>query len=130
MGQDSLFGPEDIIHSYTRHEAIEDGVLVDVSQTAREAGVRYPTAVTRRVWDEVVTPSPKAKEWGQDEAGRLWDVVYLFSVAARRTSGQILRYKLHVLLEPPRHKVVELKAVCGPGDEAEPVITIMFPEED
>jgi hypothetical protein len=78
----------------------------------------------------VVTPSLRAKEWGLDEAGRLWDVVYMFSVAARRTEGQILRYKLHVLLEPPRHKVVEPKAVCVPGDEAEPVITIMFPQED
>jgi hypothetical protein len=27
-------------------------------------------------------------------------------------------------------KLVELKAVCGPGDNSEPVITIMLPEED
>ncbi len=28
-----------------------------------------------------------------------------------------------------QHKV-ELKAVCGPGDTIEPVITIMLPDED
>jgi hypothetical protein len=26
--------------------------------------------------------------------------------------------------------LVRLKAVCGPGDRGEPVITIMLPEED
>ena len=28
----------DLIHSYSRQQAIEDGVLVDVTATAREAG--------------------------------------------------------------------------------------------
>jgi hypothetical protein len=42
MGQDSLFGPEDIIRSYTRHEAIADGVLVDVSQTTGKPGSATP----------------------------------------------------------------------------------------
>jgi hypothetical protein len=26
--------------------------------------------------------------------------------------------------------LVRLKAVCGPGDEGEPVITVMMPDED
>jgi hypothetical protein len=26
--------------------------------------------------------------------------------------------------------LVQLKAVCGPGDEGEPVITVMMPDED
>ncbi len=25
---------------------------------------------------------------------------------------------------------VQLKAVCGPGDDGEPVITVMLPDED
>jgi hypothetical protein len=29
-----------------------------------------------------------------------------------------------------REQTVLLKAVCGPGDEGEPVITIMLPDED
>ena len=29
-----------------------------------------------------------------------------------------------------RHVAVELKAVCGPGDKGEPVVTIMLPDED
>jgi hypothetical protein len=29
-----------------------------------------------------------------------------------------------------KQETVTLKAICGPGDTAEPVITIMLPEED
>ena len=46
----NLFSPDDLIHSYTRQQAIEDGVLMDVSETAKEAGVRFPVALTRAVW--------------------------------------------------------------------------------
>jgi hypothetical protein len=27
-------------------------------------------------------------------------------------------------------KLITLKATCGPGDDLEPVITVMFPDED
>jgi hypothetical protein len=44
-----MFGPEDLIHRYTRAGALADGVLVDVSAVAREAGIRFPVALTRAV---------------------------------------------------------------------------------
>ena len=40
-----MFESFDFIHRYTRAEAIRDGVLIDVSATAREAGFRYPVAL-------------------------------------------------------------------------------------
>ena len=43
-----LFGP--VISAYTRAQAIADGVLVDVSEMAREAGLKHPTALTATVW--------------------------------------------------------------------------------
>ena len=39
-----LFG--EVISSYSRAQAIEDGVLVDVSSVAREAGINFPIALT------------------------------------------------------------------------------------
>ena len=45
----SVFG--DVIDVYTRAEAIEDGVLVDVTETAKEAGIVYPTAVTQGIME-------------------------------------------------------------------------------
>src|SRR5262249_50350265 len=46
-----LFGP--VIHSYTRARAIADGVLVDVSEATREAGLTFQIAVTQAFVDEV-----------------------------------------------------------------------------
>lgn len=58
------FEDAEVIFQYTRRQAIEDGVLVDVSEMAREAGIRCPMAVTERVWSEVITPSERAKQEG------------------------------------------------------------------
>ena len=120
-----------LIHSYTRREAIEDGVLVDVSAVAREAGIRYPVAVTSAVWGNYVEVPPDVV--GQDEQGRLWDVLWMFRTAVQRQRGpgsDVVRYSLLVRNDNERPREVELKAVCGPGDDGEPVVTILLPEED
>ena len=125
------FEDAEVIFQYTRKQAIEDGVLVDVSEMAREAGIRYPVAVTARVWSEVIVPSDQARKEGQSEAGRLWDVLWMLRTAiqASRTRGEVIRYG--VLVRDGRQaREVELKAMCGPGDKGEPVVTIMYPEED
>jgi hypothetical protein len=119
----------DVLSVYTRAQALEDGVLVDVSEVAREAGVRFPTAVTRRVWDEIITPDPRARQWGQDEQGRLWDMLWMFRLAARR-GGQVIHFRMSVIMKERQRRTITLKAQCGPGDDGEPVITIMLPEED
>ena len=128
---DSIFGDE-IIHSYTRAQALEDGVLVDVSTTAREAGITFPLAVTARVWSDLVTPDPRAVAWGQSVEGRLWDLMSMlrFTIRASRGGGQVLYFRCIFVLKERQRRTVTLKAVCGPGDDAEPTITVMFPEED
>jgi hypothetical protein len=54
--------------------------------------------------------------------------------AIRGSKGDLceIRFVLHVRNDnregtPP---LVRLKALCGPGDEGEPVVTIMMPDED
>lgn len=129
MTTKALFQPEDIIDVYTRAQAIEDGVLVDVSETAKEAGIKFPVAVTRGVWVEVVEPDVIAKSHGESEQGRLWDVVWMLRVACKTHFGSVINYQIIATKDGRQHKV-ELKAVCGPGDTLEPVITIMLPNED
>ncbi|MFH0980056.1 MAG: DUF6573 family protein [Planctomycetota bacterium] len=41
-----------------------------------------------------------------------------------------LLFKVVFLQAPGRHETVRLKAICGPGDQAEPVLTLMLPDED
>ena len=47
---DKPFDEVELISSYSRAEAIADGQLIDVTELAREAGLRYPTALTAAVW--------------------------------------------------------------------------------
>lgn len=122
-----LFGP--VIFAYTRAQAIEDGVLVDVTEMAREAGLKHPTAVTAAVWAEYVA-IPKGVE-AQDERGRLWDILMMLRFAIQGgAEGNELLYEVLVRNDNTSPQPVKLKAICGPGDSAEPVLTIMLPHED
>lgn len=125
-----MFSDDDIIHIYTRAQAIEDGFLVDVSTTAQEAGLRFPVALTRTVWGQYVEV-PEGVE-GQDEAGRLWDILWMLATAIRgsKAPGDTLNFQLYVRNDNRRPELVTLKAICGPNDDASPCITVMLPEED
>jgi hypothetical protein len=122
----------EVISSYSRAQAIEDGVLVDVSSVAKEAGIKFPVAMTATVWGQYVEV-PEGVGC-QDESGRLWDIVWMFRCAAAKFDGDTLLFKLYVRNHNrerlTRQDLVTLKAICGPGDNGEPVVTIMTPEED
>jgi hypothetical protein len=119
----------DIVYAYTRAQAIADGVLIDVTRYANEAGLRYPTAVTSAVWAAYVAV-PEACPW-QDEAGRLWDILWMLRYAIGRSkSVSVLQFTVLVQNDGRGPREVKLKAVCGPGDDGEPVITVMLPRED
>jgi hypothetical protein len=62
-----------VIFRYSRAEAIRDGVLIDATELAREAGFRYPVALTAAAWHDCVKISPT--DLVHDETGRLWDVL-------------------------------------------------------
>jgi len=122
----------EIISSYSRAQAIEDGVLVDASSMAREAGFTFPVAITDTVWSLYVKVPDGV--FGQDEQGRLWDIlnVLRFDIARRKNEEEndIILFTVLVKNDNSQPKTVKLKAVCGPGDDPKPVITIMLPEED
>ena len=132
---EEFFG--ETISAYSRAEAIADGSLVDVTETAREAGIRFPVAVTRAVWESCVAWDERAQRKAyQDESGRLWDVVWMTMMAIRKATNRgtdRITVELHRIPREGRAttpKLVTLTAYCGPGDEAAPVITIMQPGED
>ena len=104
---------------------------MDVSAAAREAGLKCPVALTAAAWAECVAVPPGVL--CQDEAGRLWDVLTMLRWAVRGGKGgaREVRFGVHVRNDsrdrtPP---LVRLKAVCGPGDRGEPVLTVLLAEE-
>lgn len=121
----------DVIHTYSRADALRDGALTDVTLTAREAGLRLPTAISVGVL-ELVTCDADALG-GQSTAGRLWDVLWMARCAAAGARGaSCVRYQ--VIFAPrtseERRRTCSLVLRIGPGDDAAPVLTICLPGEE
>jgi hypothetical protein len=135
---DSLFQPEDVISSYTRAQAIEDGVLVDVTEWASadkgfHGGFRIPVALTAAVWAQI-EDIPTRLEGLQDIRGRAHDVLWMASLACRRharESGDRLTFRV-IMPTSGRsgHAHKHYVIMVGPGDAGEPVATILLPDED
>lgn len=133
----------DIIYSYTRKQAIEDGILVDVTNytpegekipLVRQYGFTVPVAATRAVY-EMLIGLPEDYDGIQDVTGRLCDIlVCLYN--AIKSNGSSSEFLFNVTARPikssieGKQRTFTLKAHIGPGDNVEPVLTIMFPEED
>ena len=62
-----------MIYAYRRKDALADGVQIDVSEVAREAGLKFPVYLTRTIWKSYVTVPEGVR--CQDEKGRIWDIV-------------------------------------------------------
>jgi len=124
-----------VIDIYTRAQALEDGVLVDVSEWAREYGFFFPVAVKNSVWALIEDPDGM-KCAGQSIKGRGLDVLAMLAMYIRRSQGgSVIRFPVTFATGisqrgGEKRETFWLKSVCGPGDEEEPVITIMLPDED
>ena len=121
----------DVIYTYTRSQAVADGLQIDVTKTAQEAGIRFPVFLTRSVYDLYVTVPPGVT--GQDVAGRLWDIVWMLRVAIQVARTGIKRIPVTLYVRDNHGlRLVRLTATCGPLDLDDPqhAITVMLPEED
>jgi hypothetical protein len=120
------------VYVYTRKQALADGVQVDVTKTAQEAGIRFPVFLTRTVWDAYVTVPPNVT--GQDEAGRLWDIIWMtrFAITRARPGTDRVPVALYFSHDGRTSRLIKLVAQCGPLDidDPSPAITIMLPDED
>lgn len=126
-----MYSDFDVIYTYTRKQALADGVLVDLSRLFPEQCrqlFKFPVACTDSIWaivEATGVEDPQAIIWDilyMSQKGickRIDDTQHLFKVIITGKGGGFGRIKKHTF-----------KAVCHPGDDAEPVITFMLPEED
>jgi hypothetical protein len=132
--EDQPFGP--IIHAYTRRQAIEDGTLVDLmhgepQELVRQAGIKLPVVITAAAFSQAIAPIDGELPPGQDLNGRLWDVLMMLRHAIRTSGGDTDRVQFEIRVwNGTKHETVQLWALVGPGDEGEPVLTIMLQGED
>ena len=123
----------DVVYQYTRSQAIADGFQIEVTKTAEEAGIRFPVFITRGVYEQCVAVPPGVT--GQDESGRLWDLIWMlrFAIIRSRPGTSRLAVALYVRnsnSHPPR--LTKLIATAGAVDidDPAPAITVMLPDED
>ncbi len=113
-----------MIYSYSRQQAIEDGVLVDLSQVdSIKQHWKHSFACTSAVWAII---EEALKQPGQDVAGICHDIATMAKLAIRssQTADQIC---FSVIIISQKHT---MKLHIGPGDTAAPVLTLMLSYED
>lgn len=125
-----IFG--EVIHRYTRAQGIADGVLYDLSETAKGYGFIAPTACTAAVMSILKDCSGA----GQSYEGRIHDLFWMLrcAIKAKPKAGRGNRkdrvsFDVAFIIEN-RRELIHLYAVAGPGDDGELVITIMEVGED
>ena len=107
-----------IISVYTRKQAIEDGVLIDISQHAKGL-FKAPVAITDTAFQMLVD---KFSDFNGFDAQIVFERVMknLFFVAQFSNSPQ-------VFFDVGDFK---FKSIASGGDKGELVLTIMLPDED
>jgi len=128
LAADQPFGP--IIFSYSRAQAIEDGVLVDVTSLAKRLGFKLHTAMTCGV-SEAITAMVRRQRPEDFEKYPL----YRIQAAAFTAMLETLRHQIALQKDAADRldfqcDEVSLWAHVGPGDEGEAVLTIMLVGED
>lgn len=128
----NLFADCDVIHSYTRAQAIEDGFLADLMQNEMldvcRQHYKHPIACTLPVF-EIMRKAVENKKYCNDYAGILHDMLHMSRVHYQ-FHGHTARLFKVIIQGAGRQSVFTFKLVCHPGDSGEPVMTIMLPDED
>lgn len=117
---EDLFG--EAIYTYTRQQAIEDGVLIDLGQTAREY-YKFQVCVTASIWAEIMAA---AVQDGQDLRGIVRDILFMSQRYITKRISQSEHY-FKVVIAGTTH---DYKIMVHGGDFGEAVITILQLNED
>jgi len=118
MSMEEIFG--EVISVYTRAQAHEDGILIDVNDTDAGRLFKFPVSITVALHSAL---SVGAGSEASTYSARLWDV-FMAHVEAKRGGGSDVFFKVMV-----GRRVLALRGNCGPGDDSAPVMTFGFPED-
>ncbi|MBS0216538.1 MAG: hypothetical protein JSR50_12405, partial [Proteobacteria bacterium] len=110
----------EIVSRYTRAQAIEDGALVDVTEQAKRCGFVVPVAMTAALFGD-------CQSWAEDA---VWRLLHFACETIRASSPAKDTDRLSLRLTPFVGTPKTAIAHMGPGDAGEPVVTLMYPDEE
>ncbi len=122
MTTENPFG--ETIYSYSRAQAIDDGVLADLSHVdSIRQHWKHPFACTSAVW-AIIEEALQRPD--QDSSGICHDISTMAKLTIRSTR-EAEQIPFLILITGKKHA---MKLHIGPGDTAAPVLTLMLPYED
>jgi hypothetical protein len=112
----------EVISIYTRKQAIEDGVLTDVTELSKRAGFKLHTVIAEGLMNEVLREAARTER-------EIDTVIYFllklanFKIVNEGSGVDMIKIPL------PWNKQRVFYVHIGPGDDGEAVLTLMFPED-
>jgi hypothetical protein len=113
-----------------RQQAIEAGILIDVTEDAKKLGLTFPITITKPLWDIGIAPLPELSE--QDKAERLRDVLMAFRLrlAGQTTLSPLIDFPAMLALPPGGiPQPIPLFALIQPDEQNRAMATLLLPNE-
>lgn len=113
-----------------RQEAIQSGILIDVTPTAKELGLTFPVTITKPLWDiGIVTNQSLSQE---EQTGRLRDILMAFRLrlASLATISPLIDFPALLAMPPSTvPQPVPLFAIIQPDAGNQANVTLLLPNE-
>ncbi|MBL8038668.1 MAG: hypothetical protein JNN16_14310 [Nitrospira sp.] len=113
-----------------RQQAIQAGLLIDVSTDAQKLGLTFPVTVTKPLWEIGIAPSESISE--EEKAQRLRDVLMAFRlrIASQTTLSPLIDFPAMLALPPSEvPQPVPLFALIQQDEQNRAVATLLLPNE-
>lgn len=113
-----------------RQQAIQAGLLIDVSAIAQKLGLTFPVTVTKPLWEIGIAPSESISD--EEKAQRLRDVLMAFRlrIASQTTLSPLIDFPAMLALPPGEvPQPVPLFALIQPDEQNRAVATLLLPNE-
>jgi len=129
-----MFTQEDVIYSYTRKQAVDDGFQIKLDgkleSLVKEAGFKYPVFITSSLWN-VIERAVANKRHLNDLDGVLWDIFSVLKWAIKRNGTRDTIWFTVKITGAGRKQNFQLVAQIGATDidDPRPAFTIMLPED-
>jgi hypothetical protein len=113
-----------------RQQAIQAGILIDVTADAQKLGLTFPVTITKPLWEIGIAPIAAMTE--EDKSVRLRDVLMAFRLrlAGQTTLSPLIDFPAMLALPPGGvPQPVPLFALIQPDDQNRAMATLLLPNE-
>jgi hypothetical protein len=116
--------------SENRQQAIQAGILIDVTADAKKLGLTFPVTITKPLWEIGIAPLATMSE--EDKSARVRDVLMAFRLrlAGQTTLSPLIDFPAMLAIPPGAvPQPVPLFALIQPDEENRAMATLLLPNE-